>query len=719
MSSRIRRSALFGAAVLLATPAAAHAAPATATTTGVLQQTVADTFGAGPDRVRTTVRTDGGATVDVPGGLAEGITPGVGVTLTRRADGTVSGLARRTGIAAGTSPVSGTHHLVFVPVHGSAGTDPATLPTAADFTTVTASVDRYYDTVTGGAVRFTVDRVLAPQKLTATGCDTAALENAARDAAGAVTQDRFHHLVVYYPYDATCGFAGLAYVGGQFVWLNGYKTTQVLGHELGHNLGLWHSDGYHCYAEPARQTPVPLSANCTVEGYADPWDIMGSRATGELTAAHLDQLGLLGDGGTQPAAAGRRVVLAPLSGGTGLRQLTVTAGTRTYYLEYRDGGRLDQPYARSGTGLAVRFTDTTLDSGYAHDHQLVSYHPEDGTITLKPGEGWNDPGGALSIRTGVATADGLPVTVGGVADTTAPTAFTLTGPAAGASLTSTTSTVTWTPVTDDSTVAAITVLVDGRVAATASGTATATPVAVPDGRHTLQAVATDPYGNASRTPAITVTVDGTAPAGTPAPAAIPRVGAEVTTGGIPVRVAWGLTDANGVARQRIAQDGATYSTLGTSVRQIDATAKPGVKTRWQLAVADRIGHTGTVSGAWTTASLNTRGGTFSGAWRTVSGRSLLGGSEQTSTAKGAAVSYTFTGRAVGLIGTRDSGSGAVDVYVDGAKFGSITLYNGVVSSRRLVYTLVWSGAGKHTVTFVNQATAKHPKMSVDGIVSLS
>ncbi|MFI1996090.1 hypothetical protein [Actinoplanes sp. NPDC020271] len=704
-------SALLGAALLLATPAAAHAAPTETTVTGILHRAVLDTFPAGPEVVRTTVATEPGTTLDVPETLARGIGEGSTVTVTAGADGAVERIHGRTAIASNES-VTGTHHLVFVPVFWQAGADASALPSAAVFAAATTGVDAYYDTVTAGAIRFTLDKVTAPQQIVATGCDTDAVETAARAVAGVAT-DRFHHVVAYFPPERSCGFAGLGYVGsGGFVWLNGYTSTHVLGHELGHNLGLRHSDGYHCWSDDARSDPVPLSGNCQPEVYADPWDIMGGRATGELTAAHLDQLGVLGSGGTAPVTAGQPVVLAPLSGGTGLRQVTYRSGTRTYYLEYRDGGRLDQPLSGAGTGLAVRFLDTAMDGSYAHEHQLVSYHPA--MPVLRPGEGWNDPAGTISIRTGAATAAGLPVTVDGVTDTRAPSAFDLLSPTPSASLTSSRATVTWTPVTDDTGVTSVTVLLDGSAVATAAGTATSATVTIPDGRHTLQAVATDPFGNTSRTGTVTVTVDGSAPAGTPAPIAGLRAGETVGPASVPVSVSWGLTDPNGVAQQRVARDSGAFTTIGTTVRRIDATVKPGVRTRWQLAVDDNLGHSGTVVGGWNTATLNLRGGTYTGAWSTVKGSTRLGGSEQSTTSRGAAVSYAFTGRSIGLIGTRDKTTGAVDVYVDGAKFGTINLRNGVTRNRGIVYTLTWTAPGTHTVTFVNRG----PCFNVDAVTTI-
>lgn len=701
-------SVLFGVALLLATPAAAHAAPAGTTVDGVLQRAVLDTFDGRPDLVRTTVATSDGATIDVPEALTVKLTEGTPVTVTRGANGAVERVNGRTRIASD-GTVTGTHHLVLVPVFWK----DATLPSAAALAATATGVDKYYDTVTGGAVRFTVDKVTEPRKITASGCDTKAVESAARDAAGAVPRDQFHHIVAYFPAESSCGFAGLGYVGsGGFVWLNGYNTVQVLGHELGHNMGLRHSDGYRCWSDAARTTPAPLTENCQSEGYADPWDIMGNRAAGELTAAHLDQLGVLGAGGTQAATAGKQVTLAPLSGGSGLRQLTFRAGTRTYFLEYRDGRRLDQSLTGAGTGLAVRFLDTSLSGNDAVEHQLVSYRPA--APLLQPGEGWNDPAGTIGIRTGAVTAAGLPVTVSGVSDTRAPSAFDLLSPKTNASLTTAKTTVSWTKVTDDTAVSSVAVLVDGKAVATAPGTATSVAATIPDGKHSVQAVATDAFGNTSRTGAVTITVDGNAPIGTPAPLATLRAGGIVSTSIVPVSVTWGLTDQNGVATQKIAQDSGAWTTLGTSVRRVDATTKPGVRTRWQLAVSDKIKHVGTVMGPDNTTSLDVRGGTSTGTWSTVASSSRLGGSEQTTTARGAAVSTTFTGRAIGLIGTRDKTSGPVDVYVDGSKFSTVNLYNGTAWSRSIVYTLTWTSGGTHTVKFVNQGS----RLNVDGVVTI-
>jgi hypothetical protein len=639
-TSRLRCTAMLGAALLLGTPAVAHAGPnGTTTQRGVLQRVVADPIGGGPAQHRTTVVTASGATIDVPESLAGRIRSGSAVELRQDPSGRVTGLAGDASAAADESQ-GGMHHLVLVPVYWKAGDTAASLPSNAEFTGLAGEIDKFYDGSTNGAVRFTLDRITKPQKVPVTGCDPGALETAAREIAGDTVHDRFHHIAVYFP-EGDCDWAGLGYLGASqygdsFSWINGYTMPIVLAHELGHNLGLSHSDAYHCWSDTARTTPVPLSDSCEVEAYGDPWDVMGRFSTGQMIAANLDILGVLGDGGTLPVRDGEEVVLAPLSGGTGLRQVTFTRGTRTYYLEYRDLGGLDAPLVGLQSGLAVRFTDTALDS-YRGDHQLISFHPADDVPVLRSGESWSDPAGSFSVKVGTATGAGLPITVS----------------------------------------------LDG------SGG---------DG-------------------------DG-APVGSPAPTASLRSGGTVSAGAVPVKVSWGLTDADGIARQRFAREvpadtAIRWRTLGPAVREATSTTKPGTPARWQLDVEDTAGNAGTVVGDWTSTTLSNRGSRYTGTWRTSRRSGLLDGSEQTTSARNAAVSYTFEGHSVGLIGTRSAQSGAFDIYVDGRKVGTCDTYSATTRSRSLYYVVNFAEAGTHTVKVVNRATSGHPRLNLDAFAVLS
>lgn len=76
-----------------------------------------------------------------------------------------------------------------------------------------------------------------------------------------------------------CGWAGLGqtvssinYTSALKSWVRSdYVTTQVAGHELGHNFGFHHAASYGC---PVAKNTSP--ASCTSSEYGDPYDIMGS-----------------------------------------------------------------------------------------------------------------------------------------------------------------------------------------------------------------------------------------------------------------------------------------------------------------------------------------------------------------------------------------------------------------------------------------------------------
>ena len=156
------------------------------------------------------------------------------------------------------------------------------------------------------------------------------------------------HLVVYFPRTSECGgSAGLATIGsgidsGGLSWSNGYPVRGVVGHELGHNLSLGHSDELRCSA--GTQTLIDSSvAGCTKRGYWDLGDIMGIswNNQGYLSAAHQDYLGVTPNGAALDLRSSTRVVLTPVASRTGLRAVRFRAGGSTYVVEYRSAVGLD------------------------------------------------------------------------------------------------------------------------------------------------------------------------------------------------------------------------------------------------------------------------------------------------------------------------------------------------------------------------------------------
>src|SRR6266568_395672 len=83
-----------------------------------------------------------------------------------------------------------------------------------------------------------------------TTCNTSAIATDALNAATAngVNLSNYTRYVYLFPLDNACGFSGASTVGGNpsQSWLNGTLAPDVVNHELGHALGLWHSHLLYC-----------------------------------------------------------------------------------------------------------------------------------------------------------------------------------------------------------------------------------------------------------------------------------------------------------------------------------------------------------------------------------------------------------------------------------------------------------------------------------------
>jgi hypothetical protein len=275
------------------------------------------------------------------------------------------------------------------------------------------------------------DTIAAP-----TGCDYTTIYNeavAAEQTAtdGAFQPSSYQHVVIYMPLDGECSWAGLGDIDGPDVWLNGqgsyYSTldTWATTHELGHNLGLYHSHAATCF--DSADNPVTASNDCPdpVE-YGDPSDVMGDSdvqsvdgvfVAGQYNAAQKARLGWLGSG-LVDAAPCTTVDLTPYevnSGGTLAAKVVDGADPQTgiattYWLEWRQPGA-DSVDANLSTGL----TDGVLL------HRTASDDPDPGPWLLDGTPNVNDDFSAAAVPDGtsVSTPEGETFAVG------TPTAGTL------------------------------------------------------------------------------------------------------------------------------------------------------------------------------------------------------------------------------------------------------------------------------------------------------
>jgi hypothetical protein len=143
-----------------------------------------------------------------------------------------------------------------------------------------------------------------------------------------------------FPQTSVCAWWGMGTVGGgtpaspSRAWINGSYALRVVGHELGHNFGDFHSRSLSC-------DPVA----CTTSEYGDDRDIMGA-TTGHMNAFQKERLGWLNYGSSpaiQTVAATNNYWIEPLEGLSNggpkalkILKSTDASGYRTwYYVETR------------------------------------------------------------------------------------------------------------------------------------------------------------------------------------------------------------------------------------------------------------------------------------------------------------------------------------------------------------------------------------------------
>ncbi|HET7900084.1 MAG TPA: zinc-dependent metalloprotease family protein, partial [Candidatus Nanopelagicales bacterium] len=261
-------------------------------------------------------------------------------------------------------------HQVLVVVARPAGGSTTSVTPAAVAATVSHGVNTYWSTVTDGKVGFAATAYPSVVATTNVPCangsvsSSGAFWNEIKSKVG-WTDGSGKHLVVYFPAFAACGgIAGLGTVGsgvasGGVTWSNGYNDVGVIGHELGHNIGLGHSQELDCTVGGVRVMDAAPSS-CTDRSYWDTTDIMALswNYQGFLNASHLRKLGLLDATAQATPADNGSVTLRPIEYASGLRVLTLSDGAARYVVEYRQAVGLDSWMSGirgwGGPGVTVR-----------------------------------------------------------------------------------------------------------------------------------------------------------------------------------------------------------------------------------------------------------------------------------------------------------------------------------------------------------------------------
>ena len=252
--------------------------------------------------------------------------------------------------------------------------------------------------------------------MNSTVCDPSMLATLAQQAAvnAGANLSVYSHLVYAFPGNA-CAWWGLGTVGGTpgQAWVNGSLLLDVAGHELGHNLGLFHSRNMDCGLSP-------IGASCTVSEYGDTLDLMGA-TKGHFNAFHKERIGWLAPGQVITVTGSGSYTVEPLETSTGgvkalkiLKSVDPATGMRTfYYLELRQGIGYDafmSGWVNVMNGVVIH----TGSESSGRDGYLLDMTPETASWydpALTAGRSFADPNAGISVTTISAGATGATVSI--------------------------------------------------------------------------------------------------------------------------------------------------------------------------------------------------------------------------------------------------------------------------------------------------------------------
>jgi hypothetical protein len=258
--------------------------------------------------------------------------------------------------------------------------------------------------------------------MSSTTCDYGSIASYADQAATAagVNLSNYKHHVYAFPSVNPCGWWGLGTVGGSpsQAWINGSIQLKVVGHEMGHNLGLYHSHSMSC------GTTQTLCSSPSISEYGDSIDMMGSPGAGHFNAFQKERLGWLNYGISPPITtiqSSGTYSIGPYESQDSitkalriLQSTDPTTGAKTwYYVEFRQPTGVDSFLSNNSNVQNGVLVHSGTDND-ANSSELLNLAPSLNsfyTSALDVGQSFIDAAAGLTLQTLSASPSGASVSV--------------------------------------------------------------------------------------------------------------------------------------------------------------------------------------------------------------------------------------------------------------------------------------------------------------------